>query len=159
MTARRPAMVVLGLGNPDRGDDGVGPAVARRVMALGLRGVLVRYPAEPVDLLDDWRDADLVVVVDAIRLEQRAGTVVVRDLQGAALPPWLGAGSTHSVGLAAAVDLARALDRLPKRLVLVGVVAASFHIGAPLSPFVHAALPVATGEVVRLATAAVGGGR
>jgi len=159
MTGRRPAMVVLGLGNPDRGDDGAGPAVARRVMGLGLRGVRVRCPAEPVDLLDDWRDVDLVVVVDAIRLDQLPGTVIVRDLQDATLPPWLGAGSTHAVGLTAAVDLARALDRLPKRLVLVGVVAASFHIGAPLSPFVHAAVPVATGEIVRLATAAVGGGR
>ena len=33
--------LVIGVGNPDRGDDGVGPAVASRVAALGLPGVRV----------------------------------------------------------------------------------------------------------------------
>ena len=59
--------LVVGVGNPDRGDDGVGPVVAARVAALGLPGVrVVRCrrtdpAARPVGGRVD------VVVVDAVR--------------------------------------------------------------------------------------------
>ena len=34
-------MLVLGVGNPTRGDDGAGPCVAEQVAALGLPGIEV----------------------------------------------------------------------------------------------------------------------
>jgi hydrogenase maturation protease len=57
------------------------------------------------------------------------------------------AGGTHALGLAAIVELARSLDLLPKRLVVVGVEAGQFAHGAPLSEAVQAAVPTAA-EVV-----------
>ena len=58
--------VVIGIGNPHRRDDGVGPAVAARVAAHGLVGVEVHTcPTEPAALLDAWDCATLAVLVDA----------------------------------------------------------------------------------------------
>ena len=66
-------------------------------------------------------------------------------------------GGTHAFGLAEAVELARALRRLPQRLVLVGVEAVGFDYGAPLSPevaaAVHGAVDTVAGIVGRDATA------
>jgi len=55
---------------------------------------------------------------------------------------WTGTGrdGTHAFGLAAAVELARALHRLPPRLVLIGIEAGGLEHGEPLSAPVRAAV-------------------
>jgi hydrogenase maturation protease len=58
------------------------------------------------------------------------------------------AGGTHALGLAAAVELARSLDLLPRRLVVVGVEAGRFSQGAPMSDAVLDAVPAAVDAVL-----------
>ena len=159
LDTRAGTVLVAGIGNSDRGDDGIGPVVARHVAALNLPGVRVVSHAEPLDLLDDELSADMLVVVDAVRSGRRPGVVVVRHVDNRALPEWTGAGGTHAVGLAVSVELARVLGRMPRRLVLVGVEAESFAIGAPLSPAVRAAIAVARDAVAAVVGSMVGGGR
>ena len=140
------------------GDDAVGPevaaTVARTAAERGLAGVHVVAHEDPtalVDLLDPADPAgtwDAVVVVDAVRSGAAPGTLTVLDVGadgqgfaalGARLDP--GPAGTHGFGLAGAIELARALDRLPRRVVVVGVEAAGFEHGAPLSDPVRAAIP------------------
>jgi hydrogenase maturation protease len=164
------ATLVVGLGHPDRGDDGVGPAVAAAVAArsTGETGCLVRTQEDPTALLDLWEGHDHVVVVDAVVTGAPAGTLHRLDL-GADSPPlpagtWAETGSagTHAFGLAATVELGRALHRLPPTVVVVGVEAGCLDIGATLSPPVAAAVEeavdlvwneVATAEASRPPTA------
>jgi len=148
------AALVVGLGSVDRGDDAVGPAVAHAVAERGLPGVHVVEHEDPTALLDLWADHDLVVVVDAIRSGEPPGTIHQLET-GAGAPPmpaaaWsaTGRGGTHAFGLAAAVELARALRRLPPRLVIVGVEAAGFDYAEPLTGPVAAAVPRATARVL-----------
>jgi hydrogenase maturation protease len=157
MTDRPRTVAVLGIGSPVRGDDGVGRAVAARVAALGLPNVRVEVGAQPLDLLEDGVTEDLVVVVDAVRSGAAPGTLLVRRVGREALPEWAGAASTHALGLDAVVELARALGRMPRELVLVGVEAAGFETGAPLTAAVHDAVRVAADAVARLAGAAPAG--
>lgn len=142
--------LVVGVGNPERGDDGVGAEVARRVTARGLAGVLVAHYREPVQLLDDRPDAGIVVIVDALLSGAPPGSVTVREVDDRPLQEWTGTGGTHSVGVVAVVELARALGRLPRRLFLVGVEAEAFDPGGPLSPAVAAAVEEAAEAVVTL---------
>jgi hydrogenase maturation protease len=144
----------VGLGNPDRGDDAIGAAVAHAVAALGLPHVAVIEHEDPTDLIELWSGSDPVVVIDAVRSGAVAGTLVILET-GAGLDPlpqsarrWTGSGGTHAFGTADAVELARALRRLPSRLTIVGVEARGFEHGAPLSPEVAAALPRALDAVV-----------
>jgi hydrogenase maturation protease len=144
--------LVVGLGSPDRGDDGVGPAVARAV-ATRLPEVAVVDHEDPTELLDLWSGHDPVVVVDAVRSGAVAGTVHWVETGQAARPvstrAWdhSGHGSSHALGLGEMVELGRALGRLPTRLVVVGVEAECFDHGTPLTPRVAAAVPDAADQV------------
>ncbi len=157
--------VVVGLGSPDRGDDAIGPivagAVARAVAVRRLPGVVVVEREDPtslVDLMDPHGPdggSDTVVIIDAVRSGAAAGTIAV--IEAGADAPGLGASGvrlnpgpagTHGFGLAGALELARALDRLPPRVVVVGVEATDFAHGAPLSGPVAAAVEPAVDAVL-----------
>ena len=60
--------------------------------------------------------------------------------------------SSHQFGLADAVETARALGRLPRRLIVVGVEGERFGFGEGLTPAVAAAIDRVV-EVVRAALA------
>ena len=155
MTGADRTALVVGIGNPDRGDDGVGAAVATAVASHRLAGVSVKHLREPVALLDEEPDYDLVIVVDAVLSRAEPGSVSVREVDEHPLPDWAGTGGTHTVGLPAVVELARALGRLPRPLLVVGVEAESLGTGDPLSPAVLAGVQRAADVVVRLVTGRV----
>ena len=148
--------LVVGLGSPDRGDDAVGSAVASAVAALGMPDVEVVVHEDPTDLIELWSGFDRVVIVDAVRSGATPGTLrTLETAQGRAPLPqsaWsrTGRGGTHAFGVAAAIELGRALRRLPRRLTLVGVEARAFEHGTPLSPEVAAAIPGAVSAVLTL---------
>jgi len=57
-------------------------------------------------------------------------------------------GSSHSFGLHEAIELARALKRLPRRLILYGIEGKSFGLGGELSPDVKEAAPRVADRIV-----------
>ena len=59
MTART---LVIGVGNPDRGDDAVGLHVARRVAAAAPQVSVIEAAGDALRLLDRWRGAEHVVL-------------------------------------------------------------------------------------------------
>jgi hydrogenase maturation protease len=146
--------LLIGLGNPDRGDDGVGTAVVRRVTEHANDDVEVVESDDPASLIDTWDGADRVVVVDAMQSGRPAGTVLVLDVTETPLPSdgWA-TGGTHALGLAAAVELSRALGRLPRRLLVVGVEADRLTTGTELSAPVHAAVQPAADAALQALTA------
>jgi hydrogenase maturation protease len=148
--------LVVGLGSPDRGDDAVGPTVARRVAALRLPGIEVVEREDPTALIDVWDGRRLTVVVDAVSSNGEPGTLMIMESGVGSAPltadAWAGTGrgGTHAFGLAAAVELSRALNRLPRRLVLVGIEAGGLEHGEPLSAPVSAAVQPATEAIIGL---------
>ena len=141
--------LVVGLGNELRGDDAVGLEVARRAGERLPAATVVENEGEPTRLLDLWEDVAAVVVVDAAVGTGEPGTVTTFDAAGAPLPHAFFRTSTHHVSLGEAVELARALGRLPARLHVVAVEGARFETGSPLSAPVAAAVGRAVDEVVR----------
>jgi hydrogenase maturation protease len=141
---------VIGIGNPLRGDDAVGLLVARRVRELAHPEVeVVELEGEPARLIDAWQGARLVVVVDAVKSDAQEGAVMRFDATAGPLPPSLSATSTHALGLGDAVEIARALDRLPERLIVFGVEGTRFQPGSDLSPAVAAAVQAVAEAVLR----------
>ena len=142
--------LVVGLGNEHRGDDGVGPAVARRLRGLRRAGVaVVETSGDAATLIDLWDGRDLVVVVDAVRTGSPVGTVFRRESEDVRPVFDLPATSTHGVSLGEAFELGRALGRLPRRLVLYGVEAGDLRVGQPMSPSVARAIPSVVDDVLR----------
>jgi hydrogenase maturation protease len=135
--ARRPALVI-GVGNAWRNDDRAGLEVARLLQGMDGAEVLERE-GEPTSLIDSWQGASAVWLADAVSSGAQPGTVHRHDASAEPLPARLYDTSTHHVGLAEAVELARALGRLPERVVVFGIEGASFATGERLSPEVQAA--------------------
>ncbi len=140
--------LVIGLGNPDRGDDAVGIEVARQV-AIERPDVTVLEFDDPSEAIDAWEPDDTIVVTDAVSSGGRPGEIHVIDAVPHKLPAgrW-SAGGTHALGLAAAVEIARALGRMPRRLVVVGVEAKHFGHGAHMCDAVADAVPAAVEAVL-----------
>ena len=138
-------VVVIGIGNPYRLDDGVGPAVAAAVAAHGRQGVrVVISAAEPTAILDAWAGATLVVLVDAAA-GGTPGRVRVGTLEDFAESA---AVSSHDLSVRQTYGLAAVLDRAPAALLVVTVDVAEVGYGEGLSPAVAAALPVAVCAVL-----------
>jgi hydrogenase maturation protease len=110
--------------------------------------------AEPLDLLGRFDGADLAIVIDAVRSGAPIGTVQVMDIDVAhvnddgSVEPAV--TSTHGIGLVGVLRVARAIDRAPRRLVVVAVEGEAFELGSSMSAAVRAAVPEAFLAVARL---------
>jgi hydrogenase maturation protease len=148
--------MVIGVGNGFRRDDAVGLEVARRLRARAPSGeIAVReHEGETLELLDTWGAAEAIVVVDALCSGGVPGTVQRVDASRDPLPGcFRGSSSTHAVGLAEAIELARALHRLPARVVVFGVEGRRFDAGGELTDDVRAVVGPVAGRVLREARA------
>jgi hydrogenase maturation protease len=146
-------VLVIGYGNPLRGDDGVGPAVAAAVAAdprgAGAR-VLALHQLTP-ELAVDLAGARLAIFVDAT-VEAGPGQVVTRR-PAAGVPAVAGGGagpSSHHVGIDALIVLARELYGSAPEVAVVSVGVADLETGDRLSAAVAAAVPAAVEAVLAL---------
>jgi len=135
-----PLPLVIGLGNDDRSDDRSGLEVARALRPrLEGKARVEECVSGGIALLEMWRDADRVLVIDAVRSGAPPGTVHRLEPGDGFLPGFRTATSTHGLSLAEAVALGRGLGCLPRHLVVYGIEAENLAIGGGLS------LPVAHG--------------
>lgn len=134
-------IVVIGIGNPDRGDDAAGRLVAQRLHGmLPAKIEVVEHDGEPTALLALFDDADCAILIDACTSGGEPGAVHRFDVSDAPLPEARFSLSTHGVGLGEAVELARALGQLPPRVIVYAIEACAFDLGAPPSPAVADAI-------------------
>ncbi len=150
MTARPTRLLVLGLGNPLCRDDGLGVVAVAEI----LRRFVPPEGARILDggtlglsLLPHVEDAEDAILVDAIRDDAPPGTLV--RLEGAEVRPAVEARlSVHQVGVADLVAVAELRGRLPRRLVLLGLVPAELDVAVGLSPAVASGLPALVDAVI-----------
>lgn len=143
------AIVVIGVGNPDRGDDAAGRRVAAALRGSVPPGVVVmESDGDPATIMDGWVGADRVVLIDAMISDSRPGTVRRFDATETPLPISVHLASTHGMGAAEAVELARSLGRLPDRLLIYGIEGTAYHPGAEMTQAVVDAVEVAKAMVL-----------
>ena len=129
--------LVIGIGNQDRGDDGVGPFVVHGLVCRVVAAITCR--GDITELMTLWSEYANVVVVDAMRAGGPAGQIRRVNPADGPLPVAAYSGSTHAVGLAEAIELSRYLGRLPDQLIVIGIEGRGFDVGGELSPTVRAA--------------------
>ncbi len=143
--------VVVGIGNRFRRDDSIGLMV--------LDAVRTRLPScvDPIEsngdavaLVSAWEGADIAILVDAVRSGGKPGTIYRFDGSYRLPARFFRAASSHVLGLGEALELARALDRLPGHVIVVGIEAGDVEHGEGLSEPVRLALPRASDLVVQL---------
>ena len=135
-------VLVIGIGNSCRGDDSVGRIVVRMIKWRNLPFLRpIEHEGEGTSLMELWRGAGPVIVVDAVTSGSVTGTVHRFDARLESLPGQIFNASTHAFGLVEAVELARALKQLPARLVVFGIEGKRFKVGTKPSVGVQQAVP------------------
>lgn len=123
-------MLIIGCGNRDRGDDAAGLLVAERLRKIGIPAAICS--GEASDLIDLWRGLDDVIVIDAVLTYAEPGTISC--FEGERIPDCARvSSSTHGLGLAEAIQLARNLGCLPAHLRVYGIEGRKFEVGAEVS--------------------------
>ena len=143
------ALRIIGCGNVDRGDDAAGVLVAGRLRALGVE--TIEQSGESFSLMDSWMGWDNVILVDATAPSGKPGRISVWNAHTDRLPEDVFPCSTHAFGVREAVELARAMNRLPKILLIYGIEGNQFSLGAPLSPEVERAVESVAQQLHELA--------
>ena len=138
MAGSKDRTVILGIGHPDRGDDAVGRAVATRLALDPPEGaVIVASDGNATELLDILGEARRVVIIDAALSGAAPGTIRRIDINKEPLPPAKFGMSSHGMGLAEAIELARLFGQLPERCIVFAIEGASFELGEPLTAAVE----------------------
>jgi len=129
-------VLIIGAVHPQRGDDAAGVLVAQRLVDLEMAGVrVVEHDGEVAQLIDLMESAETVFLVDTAISSTGgggnlpSGTIRRFEAHRQPLPGGIRTYSTHAMGVAEAIELARALDRLPQRLVVHTIEGISFGFG------------------------------
>jgi len=132
-------LALLGVGNPYRRDDGAGLEVARRLRATRPPGIrILEEEGEPASLIQCFELMQEVLIIDAVSTGGMPGELLRFDATHEPLPAETFRSSTHALGVGDAIELARALDKLPPRVAVYGIEGESFEAGEGLSPAVEA---------------------
>jgi hydrogenase maturation protease len=135
--------LIIGVGNLLLKDEGVGIHVAQELQRKDLPAGVEVYDGgvAGIGLLDFFRDASKLLLIDAAEMNLKPGTVVrftpenVKDLGGG------GKFSTHDVGLLEVLELAKALGHCPEDVVIIGIQPKEISWGTDLSLEVRASIP------------------
>jgi hydrogenase maturation protease len=145
---------IIGIGSPF-GDDRLGWVAAERLRdSPAVQAAAERIDISVLDgpgneLIAQWKGADTVVVIDAVRSGAMPGTV--HCLDAAEIGDDVRLISSHGFGLASALALGRALGELPNRTYVCGIELDPAHSAENLSPAIRAALPQLLHQVEGLA--------
>ena len=128
--------VIIGVGNDFQTDDGIGRHIARKLKSKQLESITVlEISGEATSLMEAWTGADQVIIIDAMVSGETPGFVHRFDAVDTPLPkdvfPHF---SSHTFSVAESIELARALNRLPQKIIVYGIEGKDFQSGSGLSP-------------------------
>ena len=151
MSTNKRRVVVIGLGNPLMGDDGLGLAVLdelRTGYALPPEVELVDGGTWGINLLPVIEDADELILIDAIDVGQAPGTFA--RLEHERLPRYLATKiSPHQVDLRDVLGLAELRGTLPANTVALGLQPQSIELRNSLSDLLRCQVSMLAAAVVQ----------
>jgi hydrogenase maturation protease len=141
-------VLILGLGNPLLGDEGIGVRVVETLEELNLphEVAIVEGGTAGLGLIDLMADYERVIIVDAADMGRPPGHVVRFAPSEVQLKTVEAPMSLHQIGLGEVLTLAAALEVAPAELIIIGVQPKRIEAGVELSSEVEAAIS----QVVRI---------
>ncbi|MCL5047224.1 MAG: hydrogenase maturation protease [Firmicutes bacterium] len=131
-------IVIAGIGNYYRCDDGAGPQIADEVAEITNIDNIGPI-SEPLDLIEQFEGVKLAILIDAMKSGEPPGTIRIFDVD--LLSDTKQLTSTHGIGLGRTLQLADALGKSPEKVIVVGIEGKVFGDGNQLSPEVREAIP------------------
>jgi hydrogenase maturation protease len=132
-------ILIAGIGDLLRKDDGFGPRVIKKLEELKLPdNVTVRdYGTSCLDLIFDLKDFDKVIFVDAVDFDGKAGEIRIvepkaRKMSEEEVIKSINM-SLHEIELQKIIDLAYSLNVLPEKVLVIGCKPKDLNFGLDLS--------------------------
>jgi hydrogenase maturation protease len=142
-------IVIFGLGNILRSDDGMGIHALRalqRDSRVPAHVALYDGGTLGLELACYAAEASKILLLDAIDVDECAGTMI--RMAGPDLAGLPGGKSVHQLGLADLLSTLSMISDKPKEIVLMGIQPATTDWGTVLSPDVQPALPALLDRVI-----------
>ncbi|WP_340695810.1 hydrogenase maturation protease [Hydrogenobacter thermophilus] len=147
-------VVIVGCGNPLRGDDGVGPRFVRYLWERGLppNVKLVDGGTSGIDVIFHMENADEVIIVDACSTDQEPGTIFCVPSEEVEELPTIEEANLHSIKWYHAIALAKYLlnGKYPRKVSVYLIEGKNFEIGEDLSLEVKKAMEELADYVMKM---------
>jgi len=149
-TAPYAPILVMAVGNILKQDDGFGESVLRRLEEMELAEGVELFDAgtSAIDLMEVFNGRDKLIVLDAVRGGQPAGTLYrfsPQEVEDQALPM----NTLHQVGLLETLRLGELVDCKPKSSVIIGCQPAETGLGIGLTDAVATQVDKAAELVIK----------
>ncbi len=142
MGKNKKEILILGVGNPLRRDDGIGPEIIRlfeenrikknNSYKLPADTDLVDGGTDGLGLIEYLKDYKKVVIIDAVEMKSTPGTIKVFTPEKAVIKIGTDSLSTHGFCIGELIKLADALD-INTKIIIVGIQPESTDFGEGLS--------------------------
>jgi hydrogenase maturation protease len=143
--------VVIGLGSPLMGDDGLGLAALAQLEAHWIFDPplqLVDGGTWGMNLLHHIEDAERVLLIDAINAEQPPGSVI--ELERERLPKFFALKlSPHQIDMKEVLAVAELRGTLPDQTVAIGIQPDRIELSTELSPVVRDSVESLVAHIIR----------
>ncbi len=134
--------LIIGLGNAMRCDDAAGLLTAKYLREMNLPDVkIIEGVSDGTTLMETWTGSTLTVLIDSVFAKGKAGKIFRFDALHEPIPEDYFVGySTHAFSIVETIELARALDTLPDRLIVYGIEGQCFDPGENMTAEVYEAV-------------------
>jgi hydrogenase maturation protease len=144
--------IIVGLGNPILGDDGVGIHIVREIRQRkngGQVAEVIELSTGGLRLLEAIADYDKAIIADAVIFGGTPGTIYRFNINDSAMS--LKSSSTHDMSLASAIEIGERLGiKLPAEIIIYGVEIADVNnFREDLTQAVKSAIPIVTDEILK----------
>jgi hydrogenase maturation protease len=152
--AEKVKSLIVGVGNESMGDDAIGLHITSE-LGKRLRTDRGEFPkidivahcGDCLSLIEAWDGYEQVIMIDAARPSGTPGKITQFDVVKRQLPVECFSVSSHTLGIAEAIELARLLGKLPKRCFVIGVEAERIEASTELSPVLAGQIVDITSEI------------
>ncbi len=142
-------ILLVGVGNEYRSDDGIGLMVARAIKEKQHPSVIVKEESgEGAALMESWQGFQNVMIVDAVSSGALPGTIFRIEANKGTVPIKFFHYSTHAFSVAEAIELARTMNVLPSKLIVYGIEGKNFAAGTTISTNVQKAAKQVVKQIV-----------
>jgi hydrogenase maturation protease len=141
--------IIIGIGNPFRGDDGAGWAVVDQLKGkLNPSIPTSKQRGDIAELLDAFANYKVVFLIDACRSKNSQSLWQRIDFYREPLEIESHQTSTHGLNISQALALAKNLDLLPQKLIIYAIAGKCYQMCDILSPPVAKAIEEVTAAIL-----------
>jgi len=143
---------VISVGNDLYGDDGIGNAVLLVLEQMPeMKNIeLIDGATDALGLIDHFENTEHIILVDAAQMGEVPGTVRVFPKDEVKLNIKMDHLTVHGISLAETFDIAKAVDKLPKKVTIIGVEPKNIGISEKLSDVVTQSIPEIVSHIINL---------